>query len=331
MSRALRLFTVLLFAAALGGCSNASGPDVDAKLADLPPGATWAVDDASCPPLRCFEVAVPLPDGVRVTDNRVRVILPPGYADSTRRYPELVLLHDAPGDYLSWTRLGEAMKNLDDVDVIAIMPDGGGGNPGWYSNWRDGEFQWETYHIEVMLPWLESHLRVLGDGHRAIAGPSMGGFGAMSYAARHPGLFAAAAGFSGAVDFLHLDRISALYTYLGHPVAGTPNGPIWGDPVTNYDIWLDHDPGTHVDGLAGMKIFLACGNGLPGGPHEDLGSPELYGVEVLIQMMNQSFAQTLADAGVEHQTWFYGPGYHNWPYYKDSFAWALPQLMDAIR
>jgi diacylglycerol O-acyltransferase/trehalose O-mycolyltransferase len=52
---------------------------------------------------------------------------------------------------------------------------------------------------------------------------------------------------------------------------------------------------------------------------------------VLIQMMNQSFAQTLADAGVEHQTWFYGPGYHNWPYYKDSFAWALPQLMDAIR
>ena len=84
----------------------------------------------------------------------------------------------------------------------------------------------------------------------------MGGFGSMSYSARHPGLFSAAAGFSGAVDFLHLDRVSALYAFLGNPVAGTPDGPIWGDPVTNYAVWQDHDPGTHVDGLAGLPLGL---------------------------------------------------------------------------
>jgi diacylglycerol O-acyltransferase / trehalose O-mycolyltransferase / mycolyltransferase Ag85 len=34
----------------------------------------------------------------------------------------------------------------------------------------------------------------------AVAGASMGGLGALAYAARHPGLFRAAASFSGIVD-----------------------------------------------------------------------------------------------------------------------------------
>ena len=125
----------------------------------------------------------------------------------------------------------------------------------------------------------------------------MGGFGAMSYSARHPGLFAAAAGFSGAVDFLALEQGSALVAFLGNPVAGTPNGPIWGDPVTNYAVWQEHDPGTHVDGLAGMKIYLACGNGLPGGAHEQLDAPQLYAIEPFLLVMNTTFAQTLAQGG----------------------------------
>ncbi|HSW14960.1 MAG TPA: alpha/beta hydrolase family protein [Solimonas sp.] len=316
----------LLAACGSGSDNPAAGTGQDG----LPSEARFLNDDPSCPAPRCFELDIPLPSGVSVTDNRVRVIVPEGYTTSGKRYPLLYLLHDAPGNYLSWTQLGGAVEALKDVDVIAVMPDGGGGNPGWYSNWESGEFQWETYHIEVLIPYVEQRLRGLGAGHRAVAGPSMGGFGSMSYSARHPGLFKAAAGFSGAVDFLVLDRISALVGFLGNPVAGTPNGPIWGDPVTNYAVWQDHDPGTHVDGLAGMTILLTSGNGLPGGPHEQLSSPQLYSIEPLILLMNTSFAQTLEGAGVEHQTLFYGPGFHDWPYYRDGFAWALPQLMAAI-
>lgn len=323
-SAAVAAMVLVLGACGGGGSAPESGRD------GLPAQARFIEGDASCPAPRCFEIDVPLPEGVNVTSNRVRVIVPRDYATSGARYPMLYLLHDAPGDYTSWTRLGGAMESLEEIDVIAVMPDGGGGNPGWYSDWESGEFQWETYHIDVMIPWLEQRLRGLGDGHRAIAGPSMGGFGSMSYSARHPGLFRAAAGFSGAVDFLHLDRVSALYAFLGNPVAGTPNGPIWGDPLTNYAVWQDHDPGTHVDGLAGMTILLSSGNGLPGGPHEQLDSPQLYAIEPLLLMMNTSFAQTLADAGVEHRTWFYGPGFHDWPYYRDAFAWALPQLIEVI-
>ena len=42
-------------------------------------------------------------------------------------------------------------------------------------------------------------------------------------------------------------------------------------------------------------------------------------------------SEALTDAaGVPVETLFYGPGYHNWPYYRDGFAWALPGLLEAI-
>ncbi len=322
---------LVLTAATLQACGTDSrSPEVPAAVQGLPAAARFVADDASCTAPRCFELDIPLPDGVQVTDNRVRVLVPGDYAHSGKRYPLLFLLHDAPGDYTAWTRLGHAQAMTEGLDVIAVMPDGGGGNPGWYSDWIDGSFQWETYHIDVVLPHVERHLRLLGQGHRAVAGPSMGGYGALYYAAVHPGLFQAAAGLSGAVDFLAIDRGSALAGYLLNPFAGTPNDPIWGDPITHYAVWEAHDPGTHVAGLAGMKIFLSSGNGLPGGAHEQLESPQLYAIEPLLLVMNQSLARTLSEAGVEHQTLFYGPGFHDWPYYRDAFAWALPQLMAEI-
>lgn len=316
----------------LSACSDAEHHTVQARAAAIP-DAHFVADDPACPPPRCFEAAIPLPADVNIIDNRVRIILPAGYADTSRRWPVLYLLHDAPGDVTSWTVQGKAYDSLKDLPVIAVMPDGGGGNDpaGWYSDWEDGSYQWQTYHMEIMLPYLETHLRVLGDGHRAIAGPSMGGYGAMRYSVAYPGRFAAAAGFSGAVDFLHLERISALYAFLASFSGVTPGQAIWGDPVQNYSRWQAQDPGTHVTQLLSTRVYLTSGNGLPGGPHDDLpaGAPE-YAIEPFLLMMNQSFADTLAAAGVEHETWFYGAGYHNWPYYRDGFAWALPKLLDAI-
>ena len=315
----------------LAACSAPSASKHSAsRNAALPNDAIYLDNAPHCPAPRCFDLDIPLPAGINVSNNRVRIILPQGYTDSTQHYPILYLLHDAPGNYRSWTERGQAFEFLKDHDVIAVMPDGGGGNPGWYSDWRDGSFHWESFHLSVMKPYIENMFRVLGDGHRAIAGPSMGGHGALSYASRYPGLFEAAAGFSGAVDFLHLDRISALYAFLGNPIAGTPNGPIWGDPIRHYAIWQDHDPGYNITGLQDTKVFLSSGNGLPGGPHDQQGSPELYGIEPILLLMNLSLAQALSDAGIEHETWFYGPGYHDWPHYRDGFAWALPQILPLI-
>lgn len=328
MHQFLRGSLAMVLVVSLIACNSGDGANTSAVVDDL---ERTYVDDASCPAPRCFETRIPHPEDVQVSEDRVRIILPEGYDESSRSYPILYLLHDAPGDYLIWTQVGDVYSKLAEHDVIAVMPDGGGGIPGWYSDWLDGSYQWETFHMKVMLPFLESKLRVLGDGHRAIAGPSMGGYGAMRYSTAYPGRFVAAAGFSGAVDFLHLDRISTLYAFLASFSGVTPGQAIWGDPVQNYDVWEAHDPGTHVNNILDMRIYLTSGNGLPGGPHENLpaGAAE-YGIEPFLLMMNQSFADTLAASGVEHETLFYGPGYHNWPYYRDAFDWALPKLLEAM-
>lgn len=321
----------LLALGLLSACSgDRGGPEARLAAGALPPGAQFGTD-AACPAPRCFDVEIPLPAGVAVTDNHVRVILPQDYGQDGKRYPVLYLLHDAAGSYKVWTEMTDVLELTRALDLIVVMPDGGqGADAGWYTDWLDGSRQWEQFHINIMIPWLEQNLDALGDGHRAIAGVSMGGFGTMSYSGRHPGLFAAAAGISGAVDLLYLEQLSALGVQALNPVISTPDASHWGDPLTNFAEWQAHDPGYNIASFAGMKVLLSSGNGLVGGAYDDPALAGNYLVENLVWQMNQSFAQALSDAGVELHTWFYGPGYHDWPYYREQLAWALPQLMDAV-
>ena len=69
---------------------------------------------------------------------------------------------------------------------------------------------WATYHVHELVPFIDaSYPTVASRSARAVAGLSMGGFGAMSYAGRHPAtsghpaMFKVAASFSGALDMLY--------------------------------------------------------------------------------------------------------------------------------
>jgi len=82
----------------------------------------------------------------------VRVILPVDYGAPGKRFPVLYLLHDAGGTYKIWTEKTDILKLARAFEAIIVMPDGGhGANAGWYTNWKDGSRQWETYHIDVMI------------------------------------------------------------------------------------------------------------------------------------------------------------------------------------
>ncbi len=318
---------------ACGTSTHASDSAAAAAARNLPPGAQFDTD-ANCPAPRCFDVEVPVPDNIKVTDNHVRVILPMSYGDG-RRYPLLYLLHDAGGTYKIWTEKTDILQLSRAFDAIIVMPDGGHGpDAGWYTDWVDGSRQWESYHIGVMMPFLESHLDTLGDGHRAVAGASMGGFGSMSYSARHRGLFAAAGGISGAVDLLYLRQLSAQGTALLNPAISTPDGKVWGSPITDYATWQAHDPASNIEGLRGEKIFLMSANGLPGGAYDDLTGSAVqagyYGVENLVWQMNKSFDAALTSAGIEHRAFLFGPGYHDWPYFREELVWLIPQLMAVV-
>src|SRR5262249_39373157 len=153
-------------------------------------------------PPRCTQTVVPVPKNLRVPDSTVRVIVPPRYDRGRKRYPVLYLLHGAGDTFATWTELTDAEDFSAAFPIIIVMPDGGhDAGAGFYSDWVDGSRQWETFHTRVLRRWVDHRFRTLpGWRHRAVAGLSMGGFGAMSYAARHHHLFRAAASFSGAVD-----------------------------------------------------------------------------------------------------------------------------------
>jgi S-formylglutathione hydrolase FrmB len=259
----------------------------------------------------------------------VRILQPTGYAaDPQRTYPVLYLLHGGNDDYKSWTDKGDAEAITAGLPVLVVMPDAGPG--GWYSNWYNfgayGSPKWETFHIDQLIPWVEANFRTAaGPRGRAIAGLSMGGFGAMSYAARHPGLFSSAMSFSGAVDTRQLPvtvvvDVSPLAT-LEVPTA------VWGLKLLNAGIWRAHNPWTLAGNLAGLNLGIYTGNGLAG-PYDSPPLPDSSVLtEAAVEQMSQALHDKLTQLGIAHVYDDYGPGSHTWPYWQRDLRWALPSMM----
>ncbi|WP_052423175.1 alpha/beta hydrolase [Nonomuraea candida] len=137
----------------------------------------------------------------------VRVHLPPGYdPDRGTPYRTLYLLHGGGDTFDAWTAKGDVVARLRaaSFDGIVVMPTGG--LTGWYTDWAgrtDGYFapKWETYHNSQLVPWIDANFHTIADRTgRWLAGLSMGGFGALKYAAAHPGLYSAVGAFSPGID-----------------------------------------------------------------------------------------------------------------------------------
>ncbi|MBI3257683.1 MAG: prolyl oligopeptidase family serine peptidase, partial [Actinobacteria bacterium] len=132
---------------------------------------------------------------------KARLLVPIGWEqDPDRPRPVLYLLHGANGNEGSWTSKPGLQEILAPYDVLVIMPDGGeaGFYSDWYNNGSGGAPAYETHHLVELRHILEEDYHA--NGRYAVAGASMGGLGTMSYAARHPDMFVAAASISGALD-----------------------------------------------------------------------------------------------------------------------------------
>ena len=131
--------------------------------------------------------------------ERVVVYLPPGYAGArAARYPLVILLHGVPGRPEDFVTHG-VVPHIDALmaagripPFVAAMP-AGGDRPTDDNEWADSDLRpserWETYVARDVVGFLQSHYRVRRDAAgRAIAGESMGGFGAMNLALHHRNL-----------------------------------------------------------------------------------------------------------------------------------------------
>jgi S-formylglutathione hydrolase FrmB len=259
---------------------------------------------------------------------KVRLLTPDGWSERRKgqRWPVLYLLHGCCDTYDSWTRETDVATLPQLRHTLVVMPEGG--PAGWYSDWwnhgNGGPPAWETFHLRELRPLLEHGY---GAGpRRVIAGLSMGGLGSLLYAAHQPGMFRAAASYSGVVHPLHGDFPSGLMDLLKD--FGEDPLALWGDPVAQRAIWEAHDPYYLANRLRSIPVFLSSGDGTAG-PFDPPGAYD--DLEAVLNEMNHAVADRLKAAGVRLTTDFYGPGTHNWPYWERELHRSLPLLLHALR
>lgn len=290
----------------------------------------------------------------------VRIYLPAGYDhDRTTGYPVLYLLHGGGGSSRDWSRpeqlandsclsgIGSGSDNGGDiVDTLAGTPFPGitvmveGGCAGWYTDWygrTNGHFSpdWETFHTRQLIPWIDANLRTDATREgRAIAGLSMGGLGAMRYAARHDDLFSAVGSFSGAVEM----RDAQVQATVDQSMQGLPFG--YGAAVDDHGLFqseyrVDTNRVQTVFGPSTAPVPPESRRGWPAlNPVELARSGELDGYagklalysgesvqandggEEVIAVLNNALHDALADRGVSHR-YCRGFGTHQWPYWRN--------------
>jgi putative tributyrin esterase len=132
------------------------------------------------------------------------VILPVDYDTSrTTRYPVLYLLHGLTGHYSDWLSRTNLADYASDYSIIIVMPEG---NDGWYTDSAIvATDKYESYILKELLPDVERRYRTIEARYgRAIAGLSMGGYGAIKFGLKSPQTFAFAASMSGAFGVTRL-------------------------------------------------------------------------------------------------------------------------------
>jgi S-formylglutathione hydrolase FrmB len=264
----------------------------------------------------------------------VYILLPPDYATRPhKRFPVFYLLHGTSGTASDWTLKGDAQKVIGDRELITVMPDiaindGGGG---WCTDWPNGAQKWEAFHVDQLLPWVDSSLRTIPTrAARAIAGLSQGGFCSMSYAARHPDLFSVALGYSGAPEIYYdaRDRVGAKGVINATEVGldGVPPDTFFGNQGTDGINWAAHDPATLAENLRSTKMYMYWGNG-QNGPYD---SPTSFGggngIEELINSDNQDFQARIQSLGIPAYFDPYGNGTHSWPYWTRDLKWSIGSI-----
>lgn len=129
------------------------------------------------------------------------IYLPTDYETSHRYYPVVYLLHGYSDDETGWIQFGEAntiadngIQNGDFPPAIIVMPDG---KVSWYCNDYKGEDPWQDMFVDEFIPFIERLYRIRPKKEfRAIAGLSMGGFGALQISMNHPDLFSSCVAMS---------------------------------------------------------------------------------------------------------------------------------------
>ena len=239
-------------------------------------------------------------------DRHFNVLLPEGYETSTRRYPVLYLLHGFGDDNTGWSYMSNLSAYGARHETIIVMPDG---SKSWYvNNAANPKEKFEDYIVKDLISYADSHYRTLPlPRSRAVAGLSMGGYGALFLGLHHFAEFAAIGSFSGAVAFAH-------------------DPPLQGGDKAGMDAIMSHfgpegsperaarDPFTLIDKVPAAEmpvLYIACGG------------------EDFLVAQNREFVALLASKKIPYEYREISPRVHSWDFWDDQIRVFLDKL-DAL-
>jgi S-formylglutathione hydrolase FrmB len=238
-------------------------------------------------------------------------LLPPSYdAETGRRYPVLYFLHGLGENEQvllnsgGWNLIQYLWERNDIGEFLIVTP---AADRSFYINSRDGRVLYEDFFVREFAPFIEGHYRIRAERrYRGISGVSMGGYGALRLALRHPAMFGSVSAHS-----------PALVARLPDPAVQDPRelglaqilGVAFGSPFDRA-FWERNSPFTLVrDGPrpVGLQIYFDC------------GTEDEFGFDAGAR----EFHKLLASRGIPHEFHLY-PGGHNWSY----FAQHLPASLE---
>jgi S-formylglutathione hydrolase FrmB len=202
--------------------------------------------------------------------ERYSIFIPPSFSkEPSRTYPVVYFLHGLNNDETSWTvnRYGDIQDSLDKLIVSGKTPEflmvHPRGDSSFYCNYMDGSKRYEDLITQELITYMETNYRARkGRENRAIAGTSMGAYGALKIAMKYPDRYAAVVGqspilFPGSNPFELSEeaKSSRFYGFFVNMLK-----PIYGDPIRQ-DLWDANNPlilaKTHK--LDGLKIYFDYG------------------------------------------------------------------------
>jgi S-formylglutathione hydrolase FrmB len=227
------------------------------------------------------------------------------------RYPVLYFLHGLGDNEQTlfnsggWTLVDDLRQQHKIGDFLIIAPEG---RRSFYINSADGSVRYSDFFLEEFIPVIESKFRIAGGrGNRAIAGISMGGYGALRFAFGHPEMFSAVSAQSAALiteSPQELDTADRSGAPLGKTLAA-----VFGDPIDVVH-WRNNSPfvlaGRNAAGLRRVGIYFNC------------GQQDNYGFEKGAAALHDQ----LLKEGVKHEYRPY-PGDHSLTYFLAHFEEVL--------
>jgi S-formylglutathione hydrolase FrmB len=172
------------------------------------------------------------------------IVVPAKPHPQPEQSPVLFILHGRGRNHRSLLDAPGARTALLAAPFHVALPQG---EDGWYidspaqANERYGSY------LNEIVAWVEHNLPVARSRERrGIAGWSMGGYGAVSFAERHPGSFGFVASVIGLLDFPRAETLPEGQNYR------VPVGRFTADPA----VWVRFNPLQRVEALRGTTICL---------------------------------------------------------------------------